>query len=63
MYLKKRIKTEQGTFVIEAEFREDEMDLIVEAGLLTLLQNGALPFITTDDENIHNVVPPSKLEQ
>lgn len=48
MRVLKRIKTEQGTFQVDAEFSEAEQDIIFEAGLNYLLQIGAVPFTVVD---------------
>jgi hypothetical protein len=60
MQLKKRIETPEGVFEVEAEFSKEEMDVIVDVGLNTMLRAGAIPFQAEDNVNI--VIPPSKLE-
>ena len=61
MKLLKRIKTKKGTYLVNAEFTEDEMDFIIEVGISRMLELGAIPFITTGEDNIYKVVPPSKV--
>jgi len=62
MHVKKSLKTEEGTYLVDCEFNEEEMDSIVEIGLNVLLAHGALPFQETTEEDEFEVVPPSQLE-
>lgn len=61
MKVKKQFKTNEGTFNVDCEFNEEEMDSIIEIGLNVLLAHGSLPFQETDDEETFEVVPPSSL--
>lgn len=63
MKVKKQFKTDEGTFNVDCEFNEAEMDSIIEIGLNVLLAHGALPFQESDeDDDTYNVIPPSQLE-
>lgn len=64
MQIRKTIKLDNGTYLVEGEFNEAEMDVIIEAGLNLLLENGALPFMASEDEEkLYLVHPPSELKQ
>lgn len=63
MYIKKTIETPEGEFIVEAQFSKQEVDLIMEAGLSYLLQNGALPFMRIEDGEDARFMAPVKLEQ
>lgn len=63
MKVNKKIQNEDGTFIVDCTFNEEEMDSIIEIGLNVLLAHGALPFQQNDDEeDTYNVIPPSQLE-
>lgn len=66
MKVKKKLQTDEGTFIVDCEFNEAEMDSIIEIGLNVLLAHGALPFQASEDEEVDDdtyiVVPPSQLE-
>jgi len=49
MFIKKTINTEEGEISFEGEVSEETLDIIIEAGLLTLFDAGLLPFATLDD--------------
>jgi len=59
--VKKVIKTETETFIVDCEFNQDEFDSIIEIGLNVLLAHGALPFQATEESNTYEVIPPSEL--
>jgi hypothetical protein len=61
MKVKKVLKTETETYVVDCEFNQDEFDSIIEIGLNVLLAHGALPFQETETEGTYEVVPPSSL--
>jgi hypothetical protein len=62
--VKKLIKLETGTYLVEGDFSEAEMEVIVEAGLNLLLETGALPFTEGEEEDEPYLVhPPSDLKQ
>jgi hypothetical protein len=61
MQLKRRIETPDGTFEVDATFTKEEMDVIVDVGLNTMLQAGAIPF-QTNERGVHVVIPPHTLE-
>lgn len=61
MKVKKIIKQEDLTYVVDCEFNEEEFDSIIEIGLNVLLANGAIPFQQTDEDNTYEVIPPSSL--
>lgn len=44
MKIKKVIETPEGEFTFEGNINEAELDLIVEAGVNFLLQQGVIPF-------------------
>lgn len=62
MQIKKQVRTEDGTYEIDANFSEDEMTVIIDVGLNTLLSAGALPFIEKENST-YTVVPPSEMTQ
>jgi hypothetical protein len=59
--IKKTIKTENETYLIDCEFNQDEFDSILEIGLNVLLAHGALPFQSTEEEGEFEVLSPSSL--
>jgi hypothetical protein len=61
--LKKIVQTDAGVFIVEGEFSPEEMEVIIDAGLNTLIKHGALPFIALDAQDTYKVIPPSTLEQ
>ncbi len=62
MLIKKQVKTEDGVYEVNADFSEDEMTVIIDVGLNTLLNAGALPFVERSTKS-YTVVPPSDLTQ
>ncbi len=62
MQIKKQVKTEDGVYEVNADFSEEEMTVIIDVGLNTLLNAGALPFIEKENKT-YTVVPPSDLTQ
>ena len=63
MKVKKVIEREEGTYGVDTEFSEDEINSIIEIGLNVLLAHGALPFQPAEDEEEDFiVVAPSQLE-
>jgi len=63
MKVKRTIKTENETYIVDCEFSQDEFDSIIEIGLNVLLAHGALPFQETGEEGTYEVVAPSELIQ
>jgi hypothetical protein len=61
MKVNKTLENDNGTYIVDCEFNQEEMDGIIEIGLNVLLAHGALPFQTTDEEGTYEVVPPSEL--
>lgn len=49
MQISQVIKTEEGTYTFEGELTQEELDLVMEVGLNTLMHNGSLPFATADN--------------
>lgn len=49
MEIKKTLMTDKGELVFEGTLTQEEADLVIGLGLLTLLQTGAAPFIDNDD--------------
>jgi hypothetical protein len=48
--INKTLQTEEGTIVFEGTLTQEEADYVIEVGLNTLLQAGALPFSVNGDE-------------
>lgn len=63
MELKKVVRTPEGVFIVEGKFSAEEMEVIIDAGLNTLISHGALPFVALDAEQTYKVIPPSTMEQ
>lgn len=61
MKVKKTLKQDDKTFLVDCEFNEEEFDSIIEIGLNVLLAHGALPFQATEEDDTYTVVPPSEL--
>jgi hypothetical protein len=62
--VRKAIKTSEGTVVFEGELSQEEHDYVLGIGLMTLLEQGALPFKHLDDEDLASAsVQPSEYEQ
>lgn len=59
MQVSKLLKTSEGTVKFEGELTEEEHEFVVNIGLATLLEEGAIPFITATEENAHSFVPGS----
>lgn len=59
MDVRKAIKTSEGTVIFEGELSQEEHDYVLSIGLLTLLEQGALPFKHMSEENISSVSPQS----
>lgn len=51
MEIKKILKTKKGTVVFKGEISDEEHEFILSVGLNTLMEHGALPFSTVDDED------------
>ena len=52
MHIKTVFKTEQGAFDFEGELTPEEHALVVNVGLTTLFENGALPFSMMEKEEM-----------
>jgi hypothetical protein len=50
MLVNKSFETSQGTVKFEGELEPKELDLVIKIGLNFLLQMGALPIVTQDDD-------------
>lgn len=50
MFIKQTIRTEEGTITFQGELSQEEADMVIEVGLLTLLHNGAIPFVSADKD-------------
>lgn len=59
MEIKKIIKTSKGTVKFRGEVTEAEHEFILNVGLNTLLENGALPFTTVEEDEWENFPPAS----
>jgi hypothetical protein len=53
----KLLKTSEGTVKFEGELTEEEHEFVVNIGLATLMEQGAIPFVTTDEENAYKFIP------
>jgi hypothetical protein len=49
--IKQVIETPEGTFEFQGELNQAEYDLVIEAGVNFLLQQGVLPFKAFQKEN------------
>lgn len=57
MKIKHVVETDKGELVFQGNISGPELAFIVEVGINTLAQNGALPFLT-DKENMENLIFP-----
>jgi len=62
MEIKKVLKTKKGTVVFKGEISEVEHEFILSVGLNTLMEQGALPFTTVEDEEDWGNFPPHSAE-
>ena len=51
----KTLKTSEGTVKFEGELSQEEFDLVLETGLNTLFEAGALPFQAITDDDLVNM--------
>lgn len=58
MQVSKLLKTSEGTVKFEGELSDEEHEFVLNVGLTTLLENGAIPFLATEDAS--SVIPPPK---
>ena len=49
MEIRKTLMTDKGEIQFEGVLNQQEADLVIGLGLLTLLETGAAPFVTNDD--------------
>ena len=56
MLVSKSIETPQGTVKFEGELEQKELDFVLKVGLNLLLQQGAIPMVTTHntDEQVQH---------
>lgn len=52
MHIKTVFRNEQGAFDFEGELTPEEHALVVNVGLTTLFENGALPFSRIEKEDM-----------
>ena len=57
MQISKVIKTDEGTVKFEGEITQEEHEFVLTVGLHTLIQQGALPFIVAEEEELSSFVP------
>jgi hypothetical protein len=57
--VKKILKNEDKTYIIDCEFGEEEFNTIMEIGINVLLANGALAYQATDEEDTFEVISPN----
>ena len=57
MQVNKLLKTSEGTVKFEGELTEEEHEFVVNIGLATLMEQGAIPFVTADEENAYKFIP------
>lgn len=43
MFIEKTIKLEEGSVTFKGEFSDEELDLVITAGLTFLVMNGSIP--------------------
>jgi hypothetical protein len=57
MDIKKTIETPNGGVTFEGSLNSEELDVIIQVGLATLLARGALPMKAVDINDIANILP------
>ncbi len=55
MEINKTFKTAQGTVTFKGELSQEEADYVIQIGLNTLLQQGAIPFQVVQDNPFDDV--------
>ena len=50
MDIKQTVRTEAGEVTFQGTLSQEEADLVIEIGLLTLLQSGAISFMSPGEE-------------
>lgn len=58
MLVSKSIETRQGTVKFEGELDPVELDFVLQIGLNTLMQMGAIPFSSKKEEDINTEASP-----
>ncbi len=53
------LKTSEGNVKFEGELTAEEHEFVVNVGLTTLLEQGAIPFISADEESACKFIPGS----
>lgn len=60
MNINKTIETENGTIVFKGELNEDEVDFVIECGLVYMVQNDLLPFKQVSNDSDTTFMPQMK---
>ena len=60
MRINRTVETEEGSVVFQRVLEGKSLDLVIEVGLTTLMNNGALPFISI---NAASVMDAPELDQ
>jgi hypothetical protein len=63
VHIKKTIEHPDGSFEINGDFSADEIKVILEVGLNSLYQAGALPIMAINMKDVSKFMPFSKEEQ
>lgn len=63
MDVSKVIETEDGMVHFRAKLQGAELEAVISVGLNVLLQTGALPYMSGDNENIAGLVEGTGTEQ
>lgn len=61
MQIKRVFKRGDKTWEVDAEFTDNEMQVVIDVGLNTLFETGAIPFVVEED-NRFIIQPPSSLQ-
>lgn len=63
MFVNSLLKTEEGTYHFQGELSQEEVDVVMQAGLNYLLQAGAIPFSMQDTDGLKDILEPSPEKQ
>lgn len=59
MQVKNLVKSKDGTYLFDGELSEEEHEFVLNIGLASLLEQGAIPFMTADEETAYKFIPGS----
>lgn len=63
MKILKTVEMEDGAYEVKANFSPQEIDIIIEVGISTLLQQGAIPFKAMTELSAASFAPTTDTEQ